>query len=203
MNRIFPRMWSFRRADRAEVGIGTLIVFIAMILVAAVAATVLIQTSGVLQQKAQDTGSQAVSQVGTNLETVGIYGNRTATTGNMADIVIHLKLAAGATEMDLSKLTIRYVDGSNLRTLSWSQTASEATNTSQFNTTIQRNVGGTFSYSAPVISQGDLVEIRIYAVDLGTRTDVEITITPEVGSTVELGFRTPNAYGTALHVRYA
>jgi flagellin-like protein len=64
----------FAKGKKAQSGIGTLIIFIAMIIVAAIAAGVLIQTSAALQNKALETGTQAKSQVTTHVEVISISG---------------------------------------------------------------------------------------------------------------------------------
>ena len=63
------------RTDRGQVGIGTLIVFIAMVLVAAIAAGVLINTAGFLQTQSEQTGQQSSAQVTDRLEPVSKTGN--------------------------------------------------------------------------------------------------------------------------------
>jgi len=64
------------KREKGEMGVGTLIIFIAMIIVAAVAATVLIQTAYRLQQQAEETGNIATQDVATGFKIITIQGIR-------------------------------------------------------------------------------------------------------------------------------
>jgi len=107
--------------DRAQAGIGTLIIFIAMVLVAAVAAAVLIQTSGVLQEKAQSTGKQAAQEVSSNLMIKGIEGSRLSTADATSETVDLLKvkvaLNIGSSPIDLNQVVITVSDGDSINDL--------------------------------------------------------------------------------------
>jgi flagellin FlaB len=112
---------SFTKDNAAQVGIGTLIIFIAMVLIAAVAASVLIQTSGTLQQQAQSTGKQATQEVSSNLIVKSIEGVRAKTGSTMASNMSLLKvkvgLNVGSSPVDLNQLIITITDGTNTNDL--------------------------------------------------------------------------------------
>jgi flagellin-like protein len=90
--------------ERGQVGIGTLIVFIALVLVAAIAAGVLINTAGFLQSQAQQTGEQSSEQVTDRLEPVETTGNVNGGSINTIDFV--LQKSPGASDINVSKATV-------------------------------------------------------------------------------------------------
>jgi flagellin FlaB len=186
------------RQDAAEVGIGTLIVFIATILVAAVASAVLIDTSNSLQQKAQSTGQQATQQVATNLDVVQVVGQilATGTSGKINALNVTVGLAPGAKQLDLSQLVIRLSDGSSEKRLVYAQT--DAAN--KYTATSIRDADSSFSAGSPVMTAGDLVLLNVNltgnSLDLNTRTSVAMDLIPEIGAPVSADFVTPATFGT-------
>jgi flagellin FlaB len=108
--------------ERGQVGIGTLIVFIALVLVAAIAAGVLINTAGFLQNQAESTGQESTKQVTNSVNivgTTGVYddGGGTGDTGldtNAVDNVsVVVSLAPGADPVDLADAQVEYLGGSS------------------------------------------------------------------------------------------
>ena len=94
--------------DRGQVGIGTLIVFIAMVLVAAIAAGVLINTAGFLQTKSEETGQQSGQQVTNRLQVTGATGTNLADS-EVGVINMTLKKSPGASNIDLENATVQWV----------------------------------------------------------------------------------------------
>jgi len=126
-----PRM----NDDEADVGIGTLIVFIAMVLVAAVAASVIMQTAENLQQRAYAVGKQTIRDVSTGLRVIGVTGYTDVNKTKLEYLAIAITPRAGSYDVDLNK-TLLYIqlDNYSVLSLDLSSKANRVTDGGIFNT---------------------------------------------------------------------
>ena len=79
----------------AAIGIGAMIVFIALILVAAVAAAVIIQTAEKLQQNAQSTGDDTTDEMSGKIQILNVFVDEPDNS-----FVLYFRLAAGSDDTD-------------------------------------------------------------------------------------------------------
>jgi len=97
----------------AAIGIGAMIVFIALILVAAVAAAVIIQTAEKLQQNAQSTGEDTADSMNGKFMISQIYAGTTATT----DYEVYARLSPGSDSIATSTIFFQLICPANTATI--------------------------------------------------------------------------------------
>ena len=97
-----------KKEEEGEMGVGTLLIFIAMILVAAVAAGVLVQTAYKLQQQAESTGDEALQDVATGFKVLAVWGTTDATPA-IDHIYMKIALTAGSPGINLDDTKIEIV----------------------------------------------------------------------------------------------
>ena len=94
--------------DYSAVGIGALIVFIAIVLVAGIAASVLVQTSTKLEMQALETGSETIEETSSGLKVMSVSGYNTS--NEITKIVAEITLLAGSNPIDLGQAIIELSD---------------------------------------------------------------------------------------------
>jgi flagellin FlaB len=112
-----PENTTIKEDEEAAVGIGTLIVFIAMILVAAVAASVIIQTAENLQQRAYAVGKQTIRDVSSGLQVIEVTGYTDVNKTKIQYLAIAISPRAGSLDIDLNR-TLLYLKLNNFSVLS-------------------------------------------------------------------------------------
>ncbi|MCH2428912.1 MAG: hypothetical protein MK168_06260, partial [Candidatus Thalassarchaeum sp.] len=92
------------RREGGSIGIGALIVFIALILVAAVASTIIIKTAEELQQNAEATSDDTRKEISGKISIIQVLVNTSSITADAADtnvdsLIITAKVASGSTDV--------------------------------------------------------------------------------------------------------
>jgi len=150
--------------ERGQVGIGTLIVFIALVLVAAIAAGVLINTAGFLQSQAESTGQESTDQVSNGLQIVSASAN--VTSGGLdGDVDLTLQLSPGSDPVDLNDVRLRATGDKSDTIDSVGGSVIESGETKKINVGLG-------------IASGDEVEIVLTTADGSQTTDILIAPDP-------------------------
>lgn len=188
--------------DAAAVGIGAMILFIAMVLVAAIAAAVIVQTAGSLQRKSQAAGRETTQEVSSNLHVRDIVGNVTDDdndgTDEITNVYWYVALAPGADPVDLTELVVRWEHDQNLTDLE--HTAGSCTTGLRDGFCIV-DVHDAGDGDPTVLADGDRVRVHVHldvnaSEHLTTRDEANVMLLPSRGTPVDAGFNTPSTFGT-------
>jgi archaeal flagellin FlaB len=203
-----------KRKDVAAIGIGAMIVFIAMVLVAGIAASVLVQTSSQLEMQALRTGSQTVNEVASGIMVQGIEGYNSS--GALTRLALEIRPRAGSPDIDLSETIIEISDSTTKYVLEYGETLKtsnetggdvftssyypDGTKTTEFFIIVLQDADGSCTQDNPIINFGDHVILAVGDAFDGVepRTNMFGQIIAEEGAPGIIGFRTPESYTVAV-----
>ena len=210
-----------KNKDVGSIGIGAIIVFIAMVLVAGIAASVLIKTSTTLESQVMATGHETTNEVASGIAVFDIEGHVST---DIDALAITVRPIAGSPNIDLNETIILLTDGTSKILLQY-----DYTNSNHFNASVDTSDGEIFGFSYsdltkeqfgilvledadssvqrfnPAINRGDKVVLFINTIACygGTgiveRADVYGWIYPEHGSPGIISFTTPASYSVSVY----
>lgn len=213
--------------DLGAIGIGAMIVLIAMILVAGVAASVLISTSNTLQSQAMKTGAQTTREVASGISVFGVIGQVNYTGSTYYDLdrlAITVSPKPGSEKIDLNNTYILMSDGDTKTLLTYAYSAVNVYNDSvtgdifngmsnwsnlsseTFGIGVLMDYDNSMSRYNPVLTRGDKAIIYVYTntsyvfdSQIAERQEIFGRVIPEVGAPGVISFTSPKAYVDVIY----
>lgn len=226
VGRQIRKQFSFNEEERAETGIGVLIIFIALVLVAAVAASVLIHTAGILQQRADSTGTTTIRQVSTGIvvdQVIGYDGATPAEAGGVEYLAIFMSVNTGGSSVNLANVTVSLTVNGVTAVLVYNDSIFASVSSSGTDNLFGNSVWGLLSKSHndptsygvlvesdpahsltakyPVLSTGAVAAIILnvtntFGSNITQNEPVQGQITPEQGAPAIIQFTAPESFTT-------
>jgi flagellin FlaB len=217
-DRILPSLKyesDFFKQETGAIGIGAMIIFIAMVLVAGIAASVIIQTSTRLESQAMSSGEQTTIEVSTGISVVDVEGHIGPSTTKIDRLVIMVRSRAGSKDIDLSTTLLEISDSTTKYILNYSTShfaSSPSTSgifsTAVFSTLTQDDFGiieledadDSCDGTNPIINRGDKILLTMNASTtfgnngIDVRTDIWGRVIPEEGAAGFIQFTTPGSF---------
>ena len=209
-----------KHKDVGSIGIGAMIVFIAMVLVAGIAASVLIQTSTRLESQAMTTGQETTEEVSSGIAVFDItgYSQAYATGRDMDLMAITVRPRAGSSDIDLLttylemsdtdyKVVLTYTNGGS----DWNDSSTGVDNlfgvacfpaaANRFGLCVLEDADDSCAQATPIINRGDKVVLCINVTycfsatgGIDARKDIWGAVVPEQGSPGVISFRAPATF---------
>jgi len=198
----------------AAIGVGSMIIFIAMLMTAGIAASVIIQTMEGLEQQAMKTADEVIKDISSGVRVTHVSGYYDGS--KITQLAIYLKTTTGSSPIDLSETYISLSDSSTQNILVYDSTCysssvssgifgtvnSSNLSVSEFGIMKIRDIDGSCSSTAPSINKDDLVVLMVNTTScfsgLDTRTKVDGRVIPEYGMRGVISFTTPSTYSDTI-----
>ncbi|MBD3261383.1 MAG: hypothetical protein GF334_06810 [Candidatus Altiarchaeales archaeon] len=182
--------------NKGLMGVGTLIIFIAIILIAAVASSVLITTGGSLQQKALVTGVQTEESVASGVEAISLMATDASENHSVQHFELLIRMQSGSEPINLNNSVITVDTTDTYQNL-------------DYNTTIDKNLfsalsGGTHHFIVQYVKQGpdnengylnrgDVVKLKFNTINaIDENQKIRIRFIPRVGQMTQIDVMTPD-----------
>ena len=189
-----------KEKSKGMMGIGALIIFISVILIAAVAASVLITTGGSLQQKALITGAQTEEAIASGIEAMTVVAQDASasdprgTPHKVGDFKVMVRLQSGSQGLNLNNTILTIDTETESVSLTYNTTSpvdTTATSTLQY---IVYYVQAGTNHEDGYLNRGDVAKI-IYRLDpeISENQLVRLKLIPRVGSYTQVEFYTPDS----------